>query len=147
MPYDYAYGKHDHHKGVFFLTTLVVTGLCSVFPILCFKHYSGVERRKKQEAEARARKLQKKNDRVSQQLAPRHARARSHSPRTARAPHHNRPRRHSTVKLRDTHDFRGRRFRAEDEDELEDELESIESDQRHQSRAHRLNDRQLDRER
>lgn len=147
MPYDYAYGKHDNHKGVFFLAVLVITGLCSAFPMLCFKHYSSKERQKAQAAAEEAKAMRKETKRLAQKLGPRHARARSHSPRTARTPHHHRPRRHSTVRLRDTHDFRGRRFKQADNEELEDELESLRSEQRRQTRPHNTYDRQEDRER
>ena len=147
MPYDYAYGKHDNHKGIFFLATLIVTGLCSAFPILCFKHYSAQERRKKRAAQAETEKLKKRNAKL-ETGAPRIVRAQSHSPpRTARTPREHRPRRHSTVRLRDTHDFRGRRFHPEDEDDLADEIEEYQSSRRHRSRPQHRYDMELDRER
>ena len=132
MPYDYAYGKHEYHKGIFFLTVVVVTGLCSVFPFMCFKHYSGAEKKKKKdEAERRTKKAKKA------EKAARHARAHSHShsPRTAHTPHR--------VKLRETHDHRGTRFRQEDEEELEEML----SYPNRPSTTRHMNDRHLDHER
>jgi hypothetical protein len=145
MPYDYAYGKHEHHKGIFFLTVLVVTGLCSVFPFMCFKHYSGEEKKrqrdKAREDEREAKRQTRRADKAEK--AARHAIAHAHSPRTAHTPHHRRPRRHSTVKLRHTHDFPGQRFRDEDEEELGEML----SYRNHPSTTRHTNDRQLDRER
>ena len=144
MPYDYAYGKHDHHKGIFFVTVLVVTGLCSIFPFMCFKHYSGEHKKEKREKAAEQERQAKKEMRKAEKAA-RHAIAQSHAPLTAHTPQAHRPRRHSTVKLRDTHDHRGHRFRQEDEDELEEWMEM--QSPRHPSRTRHSNDRYLDRER
>ena len=65
MPeYDYAYGKHDHHKGIFFVATILTVGLCSVFPAMCFKSFSAKERRGRKQRPRRrthsgSRKLQR----------------------------------------------------------------------------------------
>ncbi|KAK5163259.1 histone deacetylase [Saxophila tyrrhenica] len=76
MPeYEYAYGKHDHHKGIFFVATIVTVGLCSLFPAMCFKSFSAKEKARKravvqaEKAEAKARSAQKVAD-IQQDMAP-----------------------------------------------------------------------------
>lgn len=127
----------SHYRGAFLIVSLLTVGVCSMFPMMCFKNYSSKERaRKKREIEA----LDRRASRIEEMDAmARPARRRSHSPpRTSHPPHR---RRHSAHMPRDTHDTRGRRFR---EDDLEDIPMPAES---HKHRSRYRYDQLLDRDR
>ena len=141
--------ERSYHRGFFLAATLAITGICSMFPMMCFKHYSSKERAKmKQKVE----KLQDKKDEVEEEMAriahPNRSRHHSHSPRrSAHAPHRHHRRRHSSAMPRDTHDFRGRRFRPEDLEDLETSPVRKPRQHRQTSRPRHQYDQQLDRER
>lgn len=117
---DYAYGRHNHHKGIFLVATIITIGLCSVFPTLCFKGFSSKERAKtKAKAAAQVAQAKRKQhdaeDALDIAMAPRAAtghRVRESS--MARTPHHKHRHRHHR------HDSR-RRGRHEEEDDSDSE--------------------------
>jgi hypothetical protein len=137
---DYAYGRHNHHKGIFFVATILTIGLCSVFPMMCFKGFSSKERaRQKAKAEEiKAKQAQRDaEDDLDMVLgmAPRMVGDRGHPPPTrAHTPHHRR-RRSSSPMPRDRRD--SQRF----------EEETRSPQRRFRSHSRHAYDRQLDRER
>jgi hypothetical protein len=142
---DYAYGQHKHHKGIFLTATILTIGLCSVFPLMCFKNYSSKEREAKRnkakrvEAERARRDAEDDRDIAIAMLPRAHGQPPPTPPTRARTPHHRRHR--SPVMPRETHDVRGTRFVQEDLEHLERQ------DRRNRSRSRHGYDRQLDRER
>lgn len=135
------YAKHSHHhRGIFVVAALGLAGLCSLFPLMCFKGVSSKEKAKLKQDVADLEQRQKADERWIRENTPR-IRHRSHSPaRIAHTPHH----RHRRHRRRHSADHRTGRHQEE-----EQEMSDLRSPHRHQRRSEprHANDRHLDQER
>ena len=98
------YHKHSHHhRGIFVVAALALAGICSLFPVMCFKGSSSKEKAKAKLAQAELEAQQKADEKWLRQNAPR-PRHRSHSPpRVAHTPHRRHHRRHHSSETDDRH--------------------------------------------
>lgn len=109
--------EHSYHRGVFLAVSLLTAGLCSLYPMMCFKHHSSKERKRKK---MELSKVDQRIEEAEEELAgvARRGRWREHSlPRTARTPRSHQRRRHSSAGDRGHHDHRSRRYREDDREE------------------------------
>lgn len=131
------YAKHSHHhRGIFVVAALGLAGLCSLFPLMCFKGVSSKEKARLRKDVADLEEQQKKDEKWIRENAPR-VRHRSHSPsRIALTPHHD----HHHHRRRHSTDHRRRRHHEDD---------GPQSPRRHRrmSESRHANDRHLDQER
>lgn len=141
--------EKSYHQAFFLAVSLGMAGLCSLYPVACFKKYSGKERAKLNREVEDLEETQKEDDRGRRDEPPRRVRHRTHSPRrVAHRPSHDQRRRHSTARHRRHgrgYESRDRRDRGRRESEV-DEVEEVEWRPKHREHRPRY-DEQLDRER
>lgn len=136
------YAKHSHHhRGIFVVVALGLAGLCSLFPLMCFKGVSSKEKARLKQDVADLEAKQKEEEKWIRENMPR-VRPRSHSPpKIAHAPHHRHRQHHGRRHSTDHH----RRRRHEEGDEFSE----MQYPHRHRRRSEsrHTNDRHLDEER
>jgi hypothetical protein len=108
--------EKSYHRAIFLFATAVLAGICSIYPVACFKKFSGREKAKVDQELADLERQQRKDNEWERTHRPRRSRARSHSPpRTSRRPHHER--RHSSAKPTSHQNRRESKSRRYPEDE------------------------------
>ncbi|KAL1586316.1 hypothetical protein WHR41_05456 [Cladosporium halotolerans] len=87
----------SYHRANFLCAAIALAALCSVYPVACFKKFSGKEKAKMKAELAELERQQQEDSEWERNHRPRRARHRSHSPpRTSHRPH--RHRRHSSAR-------------------------------------------------
>lgn len=136
--------EKSYHRAFFLAVSLGLAGICSLYPVACFKKYSGKERAKLNAEVQDLDETKKEDGRSRQDEPPRRVRHHSHSrARVAHRPSHDHRRRHSTARH-----HRGEERRYESRDRRRREREEEEEEQyRPRYRSQHRNDDELDRER
>jgi hypothetical protein len=109
--------EKSYHRAIFLAATIGLAGLCSVYPIACFKKFSGREKAKVNSELADLERQQREDNEWERTHHPRQARHRSSSPpRSSQRPR--RERRHSSTRpTREHHRRRESRSHRHPEDE------------------------------
>jgi hypothetical protein len=115
----------SYHQCIFLSVALGLAGLCSIYPVACFKKISGKERAKLNNQIKELDRHQKEDEDWEQNHHPRRARHRSHSrARTSRRPHHHhqssRDHRHEDERH---HETKGKRRRVQDHEMLPQDVD------------------------
>jgi hypothetical protein len=89
--------EKSYHRGIFLAATVGLAGLCSVYPLACFKKFSGREQAKVDQELADLERQQREDNEWERTHHPRRSRRQSYSPpRSSRRPRQER--RHSSAK-------------------------------------------------
>lgn len=87
----------SYHRAFFLFASIALASVCSVYPVACFKKFSGKEKAKIDREVAELERQQREDNEWERSHRPRRARHRSYSPaRTSRRPRHHR--RHSPAR-------------------------------------------------
>ena len=138
--------EKSYRRAFFLFASIALAGLCSIYPMACFKNHSSKERAKlDRKVENLDNRMREEADEIMDRLP--HIRHRSHSPpRISHLPDSHRRRRHSTSTRRSSHyDDRRRRVRRHDEENYE--LSPVSSGRHRREQSRYRNDQDLDRER
>nr|POE54448.1 allergen asp f 7 like [Quercus suber] len=143
MPHHPVNEEKHNRRGLFLLVSFVAAGLCSLYPVMCFKAHSSREKAKLNSEVANVERQVKANEEEMYRPYP-SRRHHSKSPaRTARMPEGHR--RHSSVHYHSPH---GRHLRQYSEDDEGDDDETIHHRrQSHKNRYGHDYDRDIDRSR
>ena len=107
--------EKSYRRGIFLFASLAVAGICSLYPVMCFKNYSSKAKTKLDTKVADLEQHQREAEDDFYNQHSRRARNRSHSPpRIARVPHHHQRRRHSSSRAPERYESRRRRPREDD---------------------------------
>lgn len=127
--------EKSYHRAIFLAAAVGLAGLCSLYPVMCFKKFSGKEKAKLNKQVEELEQRNKDDDEWERTHYPRHARRRSYSPpRTAHRPRHQR--RHSSARdaparqprAIDGRERRHHRPRGEEQEFLEERRRRREND-------------------
>jgi len=131
--------EKSYRRAIFLAVSLALAGVCSVYPVMCFKNYSTKEKDKLNSKVAQVERKAEDAEEWVRSHRPR-ARHQSHSPpRIAHTPSHHHRQRHSSVRPSGRRESSHRRHRDEDM-----EMSQTSGSYRHKEHGY---DRDLDDER